>query len=170
MAKNTDINFGKLANIKRNIAKKHPDWSEKRVIIAAHAIMGKDGKATDVPVSELKLFKSTEGKLVEAGFDTVGKIRKATDEQLIGAGLSEKAVAAVRTRVENIGKEVKEVPKAEAPKGTPIAELKLFKGTEKRVLDAGITTVEALKAAKDEVLVKAGLSEKAIAAVRKMVA
>lgn len=169
MAKNTDINFGKLANIKRNIAKKHPDWSEKRVIIAAHAIMGKDGKATDVPVSELKLFKSTEGKLVEAGFDTVGKIRKATDEELIGAGLSEKAVAAVRTRVNGEKKAVEAPKKAEA-KGTPIAELKLFKGTEKRVLDAGITTVEALKAAKDETLAKAGLSEKAIAAVRKMVA
>ena len=169
-----NFNFAKYNAIKAAIIKKHTnkdgvcEWSAQRIAIAAKKAMEKDAvKAKTTPISELKLYASTEAKLVEAGLKTVEAVKSATDEVLRNAGLSDKAIAAVKKLVNGEGKTAEKPAKTTA---TPISELKLYRPTEAKLVNIGLNTVEAVKAATDEQLTQAGLSDRAVKAVRQLIA
>ena len=172
-----NFNFAKYNAIKAAIIKKHTnkdgvcEWSAQRIAIAAKKAMEKDAvKAKTTPISELKLYASTEAKLVEAGLKTVEAVKSATDEVLRNAGLSDKAIAAVKKLVNGEGKTAEKPAKTTATSVTPISELKLYRPTEAKLVNIGLNTVEAVKAATDEQLTQAGLSDRAVKAVRQLIA
>ena len=172
-----NFNFAKYNAIKAAIIKKHTnkdgvcEWSAQRIAIAAKKAMEKDAvKAKTTPISELKLYASTEAKLVEAGLKTVEAVKSATDEVLRNAGLSDKAIAAVKKLVNGEGKTAEKPAKTTATSVTPISELKLYRSTESKLVNVGLNTVEAVKSATDEQLTQAGLSDRAVKAVRQLIA
>ena len=174
-----NFNFAKYNTIKAAIIKKHTnkngvcEWSAQRIAIAAKKAMEKDAvKAKTTPISELKLYASTEAKLVEAGLKTVEAVKSATDEVLRNAGLSDRAITAVKKLVNDEEKTAEKPAEAKttATSVTPISELKLYRSTESKLVNVGLNTVEAVKAATDEQLTQAGLSNRAVKAVRQLIA